>query len=288
MRRLAFLGLGAMGAPMAERLLAAGHELAVWNRSRSRTAPFEGRARIASTPADALAGVEAAITMVSTPEALDEVLFGPDGAVEGAASGTTFIDMSTVGPDAVLEVASRLREGLDIVDAPVLGSVSNAGDGSLRVFVGATPKAFERWRGVLAAMGEPVRLGPTGAGAAMKLVANSTLAGLMCLIGEALRLADELGLERERAIGVLLDSRIGPAMKPKLDKIRSGRYDASFRLDLMRKDLDLILAAAERRDVGLRLAEAARRWFEDAEAEALGSLDYSAVVARIAGTAASG
>lgn len=283
MTRLAFLGLGAMGAPMAARLIEAGHEVTVWNRSREKAEPFAGRARIADTPADAVRDVEATITMVTAQAALEDVLFGPDGVVGAVGAGATLIDMSTIGPDAVAAVAARLSEGVELIDAPVLGSVSNAVDGSLKVFVGASEVSFARWRDVLAAFGTPMRLGPQGSGAAMKLVANSTLSGMMSLVGEALALADALGLERQRSVPVLLGSRIGPALEAKLDKIESGVYDPSFRLSLMLKDARLILDAAERRGVDLRVARAAEDWYEQADASGLGDLDYSAVVAEITG-----
>jgi 3-hydroxyisobutyrate dehydrogenase len=283
MAKLAFLGLGAMGTPMATRLIDAGHDVTVWNRTRSRAEAFDGRARVASSPSDAVAGVEAVITMLATPETLFEVLFGPDGVVEGIDAGTTAIDMSTIGPDNVFDVAGKLPEGVELVDAPVLGSVSNAVDGTLEIFVGATEAAFARWKGVLGAMGTPLLLGPGGAGAAMKLVANSTLAGLQGLIGEALALADAFHLDQEKVIEALLPSPIGTALSRKLDKIRTNSYTPSFRLALMLKDMHLVLDAAERRGLRLDLARASARWIEEAERDGLGDLDYSAVIAEIRG-----
>jgi hypothetical protein len=180
--------------------------------------------------------------------------------------------MSTVGPDHLLEVAVRLPEGVELVDAPVLGSVANATDGTLQIFVGASQASFGRCRELLAPLGTPIHLGPTGAGAAMKLVANATLAGLMGLVGEALALADGCGLDQQRVIAALLDSPIGPALSRKLDKIQSDHYVASFRLALMRKDLGLVLQAAERRGVELRLVRDAAGWIEQAERQGLAAM----------------
>jgi 3-hydroxyisobutyrate dehydrogenase-like beta-hydroxyacid dehydrogenase len=285
---LGFLGLGAMGAPMAARLIQAGHQLTVWNRTRSRAETFHGRAAIADTPAAAARGMQAVITMLATPDALSEVLFGDDGVTAGIQPGTTLIDMSTVGPDYVLEVAARLPEGVELIDAPVLGGVANATDGTLQIFVGASRASLGRCRELLAPMGTPIHLGPTGAGAAMKLVANATLAGLMGLVGEALALADGFGLDQERVIAALLDSPIGPALSRKLDKIQTDRYTPSFRLSLMGKDLRLVLEAAQRRGVELRLVQDAAGWIEQAERQGLGGYDYSAVVAQIRGRTATG
>jgi 3-hydroxyisobutyrate dehydrogenase-like beta-hydroxyacid dehydrogenase len=281
--KLGFLGLGAMGAPMAARLIEAGHQLTVWNRTPSKAEAFEGRAALAGSPADATRGVEAAITMLATPDALSEVVFGDDGVTSGIEPGTTLIEMSTVGADHVLELHGRLPDGVALIDAPVLGSVSNAVDGTLQIFVGGSEESFARWRDLLAAMGTPIHLGPTGAGAAMKLVANSTLAGLMSLVGEALALADGFGLDQERVIPALLDSPIGPALSRKLDKIEGDHYAPSFKLSLMLKDMRLVLDAARHRRVELTLAEGAARWIDQAEDDGLGGYDYSVVVAHIRG-----
>ena len=194
MAKLAWLGLGAMGTPMASLLIEAGHEVTVWNRSRAKAEPFEGRATIAETPADAVRGADAMITMLATPDAVDEVVLGNEGALAGLGDSGTLIDMSTVGLDYVTKLRSRLPESVEFVDAPVLGSVSNAEDGSLKLFIGGTDAAFERWSRVLEPIGKPMHMGPLGSGQAMKLVANSALAGLMSLTGETLALADALGL----------------------------------------------------------------------------------------------
>jgi 3-hydroxyisobutyrate dehydrogenase/2-hydroxy-3-oxopropionate reductase len=288
MATVGFLGLGAMGAPMSSRLIQAGHQVTVWNRTRSRAEGFGGRAQIAETPAAAARGAQAVITMLATPAALSEVLFGDHGVTSGIQPGSTLIDMSTVGPDYVLEVARSLPEGVELMDAPVLGGVANAEDGSLQIFVGGSQASFARCRELLAPLGTPIHLGPTGAGAAMKLVANATLAGLMSLVGEALALADGFGLDQDRVIAALLDSPIGPALSRKLDKIQADHYTPSFRLSLMRKDMGLVLEAAQRRGVELRLVQDAAWWIEQAEQQGLGGDDYSAVVAQIRGRTATG
>jgi len=289
MAELAFLGLGAMGKPMATRLIEAGHQLTVWNRTRSNAEAFEGRASVASSPADAARGAEAVITMLATPDALFEVLFGDDGVDSSIERGATLIEMSTIGPDHLRDLSSRLPDSVGVLDAPVLGSVSNAVDGSLQIFVGASDESFARWSSVLAAMGTPMHLGPTGAGAAVKLVANSTLAGLITLIGEALALADGLGLNQQTVIPRLLESPIGAALARKQDKIESGHYaSGGFRLSLMCKDMRLVLDAAGRRSVELKLIADAARWIELAQRHGLGGYDYSAVVAEIRGREAIG
>lgn len=288
MARLAFLGLGAMGAPMAARLIDAGHDVTVWNRTRERAEAIKGAARVADSPADAAAGVEAAITMLATPDVVREVLLGPEGAAGALGPGATVIDMSTIGPDHAIALAGDMPDGAAFIDVPVMGGVKDAVDGTLTLYFGSDEAAFVRWSEVLAPLGRPVHLGPIGAGQAMKLVANSTLAGLMSLTGEALALGDRFGLDDEHVLAALLDSPIGPAVKRKLDKIESDHYTASFKLALMRKDMGLVTAAAKRRDATIPLVEAAAGWIALAHQDGLGDLDYSAVVAEIRGRQASG
>lgn len=132
MARVAFIGLGGMGSRMARRLVEAGNELTVWNRTRERAGALG--AVVAATPAEAVAGAEVAITMVADPAALAAVTEGPEGLAAGARQGTTVIEMSTVGPAAIRRLAQVLDA--DLLDAPVLGSLSEAEAGTLTVFVG--------------------------------------------------------------------------------------------------------------------------------------------------------
>jgi 3-hydroxyisobutyrate dehydrogenase-like beta-hydroxyacid dehydrogenase len=274
MAKLAFCGLGQMGTPIAARLLDAGHDVSVWNRTPERAAPLERRgARRAASPADAAAGVVAAITMVTDPSALEAVVLGEGGLAEGLTSGSTLIDMSTVGPDAVRRIADRLPSGVSMVDAPVLGTVPHAESGELKVFAGGEDRDVERWGPVLGALGTVVHIGPLGAGAAMKLVANSTLGALMTALGEALAVADALGLDQRTVLDVLAESPIGVTVNRKRQSIESGSYPPTFKLSLARKDLALVNDAAGNADLDLRVAPASGSWLADAESAGLGSLD---------------
>ena len=288
MAKLAFLGLGQMGAPMAARLLAAGHDLAVWNRTPTKTEPLLSRgARRADSPAEAVRGADAALTMLAGPEALAEVVSGSQGLFAGLGAASTLIEMSTVGPEAVRQSALQLPPGATMIDAPVLGSVPQATDGTLKIFVGGTLEAFERWRDILAVLGQPMHVGELGAGASMKLVANSTLGALMTALGEALALADALGLDEGKALQVLADSPIGVTVQSKRAHIASGEYPPRFKLALARKDMRLVTEAAAQAGRELRLVAAARGWIEAADEAGLGMLDYSAVIAHIRGRPAS-
>ena len=283
-----FAGLGIMGSRMAANLRDAGHDVTVWNRTAERAAPLlEQGAAQGVSPADAAGQAEVVITMLADPDALEEVVFAADGVATGMSSGATLVEMSTVGPEVVRAAATRLPDGVDVLDAPVLGSVPQATDGTLKIFVGGDEAVFERCRPVLEPMGTPRLLGPLGAGAAMKLVANSTLGALMGGLAEALALADALGLQQDAVLDILAESPIGTTVKSKRKLIESGQYRPNFTLGLAAKDLRLVAEAAERAGVELRLSPAARSWFERADAAGLGDLDYSAVIADVRGRPAS-
>jgi 3-hydroxyisobutyrate dehydrogenase-like beta-hydroxyacid dehydrogenase len=279
MTKLGFYGLGRMGVPMAARLLEAGHEVRVWNRSPGKAGSLvEAGATEAGSPAEAAAGADVVVTMLADPEAVQEVLAAAD-----LAAGTTLVEMSTIGPDAVRSLAAGLPDGVHMLDAPVLGSVPQATEGTLKIFVGGDAEVFERCRPVLEAMGRPRHLGPLGAGAAMKLVANSTLGALMTGLAEALALADGLGLEESAVLDILSESPIGVTAKGKRPLIESGVYKPNFTLGLAAKDLRLVTEAAAAAGVELRLAPAARSWLERADEHGYGDLDYLAVIAEVRG-----
>ncbi len=279
---VAVVGLGAMGGRMAARLLAAGHELVVWNRTADRAAPLVAQgARVAGSPAEAARLAEVVITMVADPAALRAVTEGPEGVAAGVGTASTVIEMSTVGPPAVERLASVLPDGVGLIDAPVLGSVAEAEAGSLTIFVGGPAEVLERHAKVLAPLGRAVHVGPLGAGAAAKLVANSTLLGVLGVLGEAVALADGLGLPRAAAYAVLAASPLAAQAERRRPVLDAEDGPTRFALALARKDLDLVTAAAEEAEVDLRVLTAARSWLVDAEAAGRGEQDYSLVLAHI-------
>ena len=281
MATIGFIGLGMMGAPIATRLLEAGNRVTVWNRTRSKAEPLEAKgAEVGASAAQATAGAELVITMLSDPDALKDVI---DNVVGALTPGQIVIDMSTVGPETVAEVASRLPRGVTLVDAPVRGSVKQAETGTLDVMVGADDETFERLRPVLQALGNVRHVGARGAGAAMKLVANLALGNLIVTLGEALALGRSLGLPLDGMLDMLEDSTLGQTVKSKRAFIESGRYPPNFMLNLAEKDMGLVEAAAEHAGADLRAARAARTWFKDSIAASAGEDDYSAVIATIIG-----
>jgi 3-hydroxyisobutyrate dehydrogenase/2-hydroxy-3-oxopropionate reductase len=261
--RVAVLGLGAMGSRIARRLLDAGHDVIVWNRTAAKAEDFP---RAAATPAEATADVDAAITMLANPAALREVM--------REIAPPVLLEMSTVGPDAIAELAAALPD-VEVIDAPVLGSRTEAEAGTLHVFVGATPEQYARWAPLLATLGTTHHVGPRGAGAAAKLVANSTLFGALGVLAEAIRLADSLGLSRAAAFEVLAATPIAAQAERRRQALEANDFPPRFPLSLARKDAELVSAAAP----DLRLAEAARSWLADADQAGWGDRDYSSLLA---------
>jgi 3-hydroxyisobutyrate dehydrogenase-like beta-hydroxyacid dehydrogenase len=282
MTRVAVVGLGAMGGRLASRLLDLGHDVVVWNRTRTRIRPLEARgASVARSPGAAAREVDVVVTMVSDPPALFAVLEGPDGLASGIRSPTTLIEMSTVGPAAIARSATLLPRGVGLLDAPVLGSLAEAEAGKLQIFVGGPTRLVRRWTPFLKAFGRPLHVGPRGSGAAAKLVANSTLFGVLVTLGEAMALAGGLGLSREATYAVLGTTPLSAQADRRREAIERGGFPPRYRLALARKDADLIEEAATAAGVDLRLAEAARSWLATAEQAGLAEQDYTAVLAMI-------
>jgi 3-hydroxyisobutyrate dehydrogenase-like beta-hydroxyacid dehydrogenase len=170
---VAVIGLGAMGSRIARRLVDARHDVVVWNRSPEKVRELtDAGATAAASPADAARHAQSVITMVADPAALQAVTQGPDGVAAGVGDSTTVIEMSTVGPAAVRRLASVLPRGTTLLDAPVLGSLPEAESGTLSIFVGGDAADVERSVALLRVLGSPVHVGPLGAGAAAKLIAD--------------------------------------------------------------------------------------------------------------------
>jgi 3-hydroxyisobutyrate dehydrogenase-like beta-hydroxyacid dehydrogenase len=283
MTKLAFLGLGLMGTPMATRLLEVGHDVTVWNRTSAKAEPLVERgASVASCPAGAVAGADAIITTLATPQALQQALFAHDGVAGALIPGQWLIDMSTVGPETIRSVARRLPSDVTLIDAPVRGSVPEATTGHLVVYVGATDADFAHVQPLLAPLGTLHHVGGPGAGAATKLVVNLTLGVAMTALGEAPSLPDTLGLDRTTLLDILADPPIGTTVLTERANIESGAYPPSFKLRLALKDLRLVARSpAQGRE--LRLAAASRSWPGQAEREGADDLDFSAVVATTLG-----
>jgi 3-hydroxyisobutyrate dehydrogenase/2-hydroxy-3-oxopropionate reductase len=265
---------------MARRLLDAGHALVVWNRTPDKAAELVAAgAELSAGPADAARRADVVITMVADADALRAVVEGGDGISAALDPKTTLIDMSTVGPDAVAWLEQALPEGARLLSAPVLGSLPEAEAGTFTIFAGGPAELVEEHTPLLETFGTVLHVGPFAAGQAAKLVANTTLFEAVNVLGEALALADRLGLEREAAYDVIAATPLAGQAERRRAAIESGEFPTRFRLSLARKDADLVEEAAAEAD--LRLAQATRARFLEAERDGLGDADYSVILARI-------
>jgi 3-hydroxyisobutyrate dehydrogenase-like beta-hydroxyacid dehydrogenase len=285
--RVAFIGLGGMGSRMARRLIDAGHDVVVWNRTRDRTEPLvDIGAEVAESPAAAARSVEAVLTMVADPRALRAVTEGDDGVAAGVSDATVMIEMSTVGPAAVERLVEVLPARAEVLDAPVLGSLTEAETGALKIFVGGPEQLVSKWTPLLATLGLPMHVGPLGSGAAAKLVANSTLLVTLGMIGEALALGGALGLSRDATFEILAQTPIAAQAQRRRPQVENDDYPHRFSLSLARKDADVITQAAGSSGAKVRVVDAVRSWFADAEVAGEGDHDYSAILAYIIRAAA--
>ena len=248
--RIGFLGLGHMGTPMARRLLDAGYALTVYNHTVERAEQFApGRAGVARTPREAAERSDVLIVMLSDDTAVRETLLGEQWALDGLARGAVVIDMSTVAPETNRSLAEEARgRGVEVLDAPVSGSVPQAEQGTLVIFVGGERATFERCLPILQGMGQRVfYMGASGAGNTMKLVVNTLLGVEMQAIAEAVALGEKAGLERGTLLETLGQTAvIAPSHKAKLENAARSAYPPTFALGMMHKDFGLILELAAR------------------------------------------
>ncbi len=276
--RVAFLGLGIMGRSMAANLVKAGHEVAVWNRTPGKT--IEG-ARTAASPSDAAAGAEIVWMCVSDTRAVEEVLFGANGAAEVLAAGAIIADSSTISPSATLKFAARVKpRGVDYVDAPVTGSKIAAEAGSLIFMVGGSDSALARLQPLFQAMGKQVfHMGETGKGQATKLVMNLQIALIFEGFAEALALAAKLGVNVEKLLPLIQASMVRSGVVDyKAPFILQRDFSPNFPLRLMLKDIRLALDAARESRVRLPGLEAVEEVYDVAAEEGHQDLDYAATL----------
>jgi 2-hydroxy-3-oxopropionate reductase len=280
-----FIGLGLMGKPMGKNLLKAGFPVVVWNRTRERAEEFarEGAqfdVKVGANPRDTAAKADVLITIVSDPPALEEVLWGQNGAMEGLRRGSTYIDSSTVSPALARKIASSCTErGVGFLDAPVTGGTWGAEKGELVFMVGGEKTVLERTMPVLEAMAKHIfLLGPNGAGQTVKLAMNLILALQVDALAEALALVTTAGVPGERLIEVLQSSmaRAG-VLDVKAPLMLKNEFPASFPLRLMHKDIGLALDLAKQNGVTLPAATAAYTTYDTVKKASTDDPDFAAV-----------
>lgn len=276
--KVAFLGLGIMGGPMAANLVKAGHEVTVWNRTPGKS--VEG-ARTAASPREAAEGSEAVWLCVSNTEAVEQVLFGKDGVEPALRAGMVVADSSTISPAATVEFAQRLRaRGAEVLDAPVTGSKAGAESGQLIFIVGGAEATIAKVRPLFDAMGKKVlRMGENGKGQAAKLAMNLMIALIYEGFAEALTLAGRLGVEPERLLELIQSSMVRSGVVDyKAPFVLRRDFSPNFPLRLMHKDIHLMLDSA--RALGLKLPglETVDQVYEQAAAAGHDDLDYAATL----------
>jgi 3-hydroxyisobutyrate dehydrogenase-like beta-hydroxyacid dehydrogenase len=281
--RVAFLGLGIMGEPMAANLVRAGFEVSVWNRTHSRAERFAGEhgAHAAPTPAAAADRSDVTITMVVDGADVEEVLFGPNGAAEGMRHGALAIDMSTIAPSASTRIGERLAaDGIGFLDAPVTGSRPRAEDGTLTIMAGGDDTSFERALPILESMGKlVVHVGPQGHGATVKLLNNTTAAVNALAVAEALVAAQAAGVDTGKLREVMAAGSGGSAMLGlKAGPMVDHDFEPLFKLAHMLKDVRHCLTEADRLGAQMQLARDAESAYSRADRKGLGEQDFAAVV----------
>ncbi len=279
--RIAFLGIGLMGAPMAGRLMAAGFPLSLWNRTRAKAEAACGASgRVASTPAEAASGADLVITMLENGPAVEAVLFGPDGAAAALKPGALVIDMSSSPPPLARDHAQRFAaRGIAYLDAPVSGGIVGAQAGSLAIMVGGERRDFARAAPVFAAVGRATLVGPAGSGQLAKCCNQAIVAITIGAVSEALLLAAASGADpaavREALRGGFADSRIlelhGKRMIER-DFLPGGRARVQL------KDQDTILDAAKAAKLRLPLSECVTGLYRDLVAQGGAELDQNALL----------
>lgn len=274
--RIAFLGTGLMGAPMARRLLGAGFSVVAWNRTRAKAeALTPDGATVAGSAAEAAAEADVVVTMLETGAIVGEVLFGANGAAAALPKGGLVIDMSSIPPATAREHALRLAElGLSHLDAPVSGGTRGAAEGTLAIMAGGAEDVFARAAPVFAPMGRAIRVGPSGAGQLAKLANQVIVAVTIGAVSEALLLASAGGADaaavREAIRGGFAESRILAEHGRRMVE-RDFLPGGPVRMQV--KDLDTALAAAEEAGVTLPLLQDVRDRFVHLR-DAMGGPEY--------------
>jgi 3-hydroxyisobutyrate dehydrogenase-like beta-hydroxyacid dehydrogenase len=276
--RVAFLGLGIMGQSMAANLVKAGHEVTVWNRTPGKLVEGAG---VAPSPAAAAQGAEVVWLCVSDTDAVEEVIFGKDGAESSVTRGAIVADSSTISPLATVKFAERLAaKGVAWVDAPMTGSKIGARDGTLVFIVGGAEEPIERLKPLFAAMGKKIfRMGETGKGQATKLAMNLQIALIYEGFAEALTLATKLGIDTQQLLSLIEATMVRSGVVDyKGPFVLQRDFTPNFPLRLMHKDIRLALEAAKEVRVKLPGLETVEEIYEMATEDGNQDLDYAATL----------
>src|SRR5437588_4677417 len=278
---LGFIGMGHMGSHMAQRLLDAGYQLTVYDRTRGKAKALgQQGAQVAQTAKDLAANCQVVLVCVTNDEAQQDVMFGPEGALAGIHAGSMMIDLSTVSPDASRRLYQAAKEqGVPMIDAAVSGSVPQVDQGSLVIFVGGEQKTYEQCKPILDVLGKnSFYMGASGMGTTMKLVVNTLLGLSMQALAEAIALGEKAGLEKGLLLDVLGQTAVlTSGRKSKLENVRREEYPTNFALSLMHKDFSLVLSQAYDVSVSMPATAAAQQMYTAAMAKGMDA-DFSIMI----------
>ena len=290
MANLGYVGLGAMGGLMAERLMSKGHTVTGYNRTKSKAQGLIDKGmKWADSPRAVAEASDATFVMVTNSAALEAVANGPDGLLAGLGAGKLLIDMSTVSPAVSRALAVRVRaKGADMVDAPVSGSVITLQQGKLSVMVGGDKSAFDRAKPLLDDVGPRVtHVGENGLALSMKIAINLSLAVQMLAFSEGVLLAEKSGIAREAAVDVMTHSVIGsPMVQYRGPMVLNMPDEAWFDVNMMQKDMLLALEMGRQLDVPLPTTAVTNEMLTAARGMGLAKKDFAIlfeVLARMAG-----
>ena len=286
MAKVAFLGLGVMGFPMAGHLQAKGHEVTVYNRTAAKAAAWAGThgGRSAATPAEAAAGAAFVMACVGNDDDLRAVCLGPEGAFAGMSAGATFVDHTTVSAKVTRELAAAAAaRGLGFVDAPVSGGQAGAENGVLSVMCGGTEADYAKAEPAIAAYARICRrIGDSGAGQLAKMMNQICIAGLVQGLAEALRFGEKAGLDGEAVVEVISQGAAGSwQMANRHKTMLAGKFDYGFAVDWMRKDLGICLATADEIGAPLPVTALVDQFYKDVQAMGGSRWDTSSLFARL-------
>lgn len=282
--RLAFLGLGAIGEPMARRIAEAGFELSVWNRSSGKATAMAATtpARAAASPAEAARNARVVFTCLPTSTEVEEVTFGGEGVFSVMEEGAILVDCTSGDPHESRSIAARLAErGVDFLDAPVSGGVVGAKAGTLTVMCGGSAEVLERARPAIEAFGAKIILcGPTGAGHAIKALSNALLAIHLWSTGEVLVAAAKAGVEPRVALDVINGSAGRSNSSENLipQRVLTREFPSTFRLALLDKDVRIAESIARETGTRAEFIELAHKLFEWAHQELGEEVDHTAAI----------
>ncbi len=286
MANVAFLGLGVMGFPMAGHLAAAGHSVTVYNRTASKADKWVGThgGRKAATPSEAAAGAEFVFACVGNDDDLREICSGPDGAFAGMASGSLFVDHTTVSAAVTRELAaSASKRGVGFVDAPVSGGQAGAENGTLSVMCGGEEADYARAESVIASYAKACkRIGGCGAGQLAKMVNQICIAGLLQGLSEALNFGEKNGLDGRLVVDVIQHGAAGSwQMANRHETMLRGEFEFGFAVDWMRKDLGICLRTAEESGASLPVTALVDQFYKDVQNLGGSRWDTSSLIQRL-------